>query len=624
MAVLEHVITTFADKPFRPPSPSPMSSNYSDPTSLSSAPPRSPYTMNRSATSPVAQSAASQSPNLDSFSPAAPTSRSATPSRDRLDPMFNQRYAEPSPLFAPLSPRTNGGENVTKRMDSIAPGPFDGRDDRRPGTATSRSPTRSPTHSETAPGHRRAGTQDSVQYDGAMQKQRTSQTSNASRDSAYSNRDLGQADAPAVLSPEIEGIDAFLERLEQDTLQQPRLSLENKSKSYPIRQESLGRRVPPPRPRRPSDKDLPPENMADFIPHTTNFNPPATLTRSGSDPTVRQTPVNPPAPQPSTVRSDAPSNPLHTPSDSGLSDDSYASSGFRSGASSRSSAPGSEGGHSREVSKVSRSDNIVEERPERTAGFAPRKDSRQAPPQMQDRREPGSVMRPNAPGPLPRVLSPGYPQPPRPNYSTYSDYPESPMDPAIMMGGTFNRQPRAPSPSRDPAFNLGRSPPKRISDPEPRRMTPPSKGKCRGCSEPIVGKSVKDSSGRLTGRYHKQCFACRACGDTFPTAEFYVYNNAPYCEHHYHELNGSLCRACNRGIEGQYLETDSRQKFHPRCFTCATCRIVLRDDYFEVGGRKFCGRHAQSAAAPPQNYLGPGGYRPRNVQKRRTRLMMMA
>jgi hypothetical protein len=116
---------------------------------------------------------------------------------------------------------------------------------------------------------------------------------------------------------------------------------------------------------------------------------------------------------------------------------------------------------------------------------------------------------------------------------------------------------------------------------------------------------------------------CRTCGDGFPTAEFYVYENAPYCEHHYHDLNGSLCKWCNRGIEGQYLETDAREKFHPRCFTCTTCRIPLNADYYEVNGRKFCERHGQQAAAPRPNYLGPGDYRPRNVQKRRTRLMMM-
>ncbi|KAF2126617.1 hypothetical protein P153DRAFT_378167 [Dothidotthia symphoricarpi CBS 119687] len=612
-----------ANKPFRPLSPSPTSS-YSDPRSLSPAPQRPPFSMNRSATNPMPQPTAHRSPNLlsnlDSAFPVFPVNRSATPpTQDRLDPMYNQRYAAPSPLFAPLSPRTNGGENVTRRMDNILPGPFDGRDERRPNTPASRSATPS--------GHRRTETQSSIADKGSMHKQRTSQGSNASRGSAYSNRSLNQANAAPATSPsfkeeQTDGIDEFLESLQQDTLTRPgQLNLENRSRTYPAPQENRQRREPPPRPRRPSTKDLPPQNIADFMPRANNMLPPAALSRSGSDSAARQNSAQPLALQSSTARSDAPLNPLQTPSDSGLSDDSYASSGFRSGASSRSSGPGSEGSHSREVSKISRPDEIVEQRVGRTASPVSRAETRPAPPQAQDRPEPRSYV-------IPRSLSPGYPPATAPDHL---NYPESPMDPAIMMGGTFNRQPRrpSPSPSRDPALNLGQTPPKRVSDPEPRqqetrRGTPPSKGNCRGCSEPIVGKSVKDSSGRLTGRYHKQCFACRACGDPFPTAEFYVFNNAPYCEHHYHELNGSLCRACNRGIEGQYLETDSRQKFHPRCFTCATCRVVLRDDYFEVGGRKYCGRHAQHAAAPPQNYLGPGGFRPRNVQKRRTRLMMMA
>jgi hypothetical protein len=84
-----------------------------------------------------------------------------------------------------------------------------------------------------------------------------------------------------------------------------------------------------------------------------------------------------------------------------------------------------------------------------------------------------------------------------------------------------------------------------------------------------------------------------------------------------------MCTSCDRGIEGQYLETDARTKFHPRCFTCTTCRVVLRDDYYEFNGQRYCDRHAQSAAAPPRNFLGPGGYQPR-MEKRRTRLMMMA
>ena len=161
----------------------------------------------------------------------------------------------------------------------------------------------------------------------------------------------------------------------------------------------------------------------------------------------------------------------------------------------------------------------------------------------------------------------------------------------------------------------------------------------------IEGKSVKAADGRLAGRWHKQCFVCRTCEEPFNTADFYVLNNHPYCEQHYHEKNGSLCAGCRRGIEGQYLETTSpgpngrvERKFHPRCFTCTVCRVVLSDDYFEISGRVFCERHALAAMRAQPRQMGPPGVRPGpgglmpppphgasglRAERRTTKLMMM-
>jgi hypothetical protein len=633
------------DKPFRPLEPSPMSSNYSDPRSRSpflSAGPKSPYALSRSATSPV-PSFPAPSPdlpgNMDSAFPRFPTTR-ATPTRnsppqDREKLGYRQQYPQPSPLFAPLSPRMNGGENVSKRMDSIAPGPFDSR---RPSTASApRSPVR-----EVSLGHRRTETQGSVRSNGSGSKSRTSLASNTSRGSAYSTTTNGipsrnKSGATTAMAPpplpvaaeESEGIDAFLGRLQSEAKRPGRLTEDDRSKTFPLRNESQERRAPPPRPRRPSEKDLPPANIADyktsdFAPRPSNLFPSRNPSRAQSDSGARRDSgparsLQPPPPVTTNFSTETPSGTLHTPSDSGLSDDSYASYTTRSVASSRSSPPSSVAGHSRSVSKVSRADYPVEESLQRTASPDTYANTRPPPSQPQSRRPPMSYTRPNSHEPIPQILSPGFPSP---------SALESPMDPAIQLGGFFQGRPNGQPSPQDPALVFAQSPSKRRPDSGPRqeearRPAPASKGECRGCSEPIIGKSVKDSSGRLTGRYHRACFVCRTCGDGFPTAEFYVYENAPYCEHHYHELNGSLCKWCNRGIEGQYLETDSQEKFHPRCFTCTTCRIPLNADYYEVNGRKFCERHGQQAAAPRQNYLGPGDYRPRNVQKRRTRLMMM-
>lgn len=172
-------------------------------------------------------------------------------------------------------------------------------------------------------------------------------------------------------------------------------------------------------------------------------------------------------------------------------------------------------------------------------------------------------------------------------------------------------------------LRLSPAPPGNPKYPEPsaRRPSPANKGSCRGCGEFIYGKSVSSADGRLTGRYHKQCFVCQTCQRPFPTADFYVMNNQPYCARHYHELNDSLCTNCDRGIEGQYLETEVQQKFHPHCFSCQECHIILRDDYFEFNGKTLCEQHAFGAArTSPPSSLGPGRRFP---ERRTTRLMMM-
>lgn len=184
-----------------------------------------------------------------------------------------------------------------------------------------------------------------------------------------------------------------------------------------------------------------------------------------------------------------------------------------------------------------------------------------------------------------------------------------------------------------------------------RRPTPPNKGPCRRCNETIIGKSVSSADGQLTGRYHKHCFVCSTCASPFQTQDCYVSNNKPYCARHYHELNNSICGSCDRGIEGPYLEMTSDphpvhlpvtgeqqpRKFHPHCFTCQDCHLILREDYYEWNGRVLCEAHAFAAtqrSTPPSSGflpspLGPGlapGLGPGRrhyPEKRSTRLMMM-
>lgn len=227
-----------------------------------------------------------------------------------------------------------------------------------------------------------------------------------------------------------------------------------------------------------------------------------------------------------------------------------------------------------------------------------------------------------SPGPVPTEKAHRPPPLSIPKRQDSADYPLSQSAPAQA-----NSRARAPSASgsqyspysatssRPPVPDTLRVPP----TPGSRTRSPANRPVCRGCNHIIEGKSVKASDGRLTGRWHKACFVCKSCQQPFLTADFYVINDQPYCEHHYHEENGSLCHGCHRGIEGQYLETSSTtrwgsvdKKFHPRCFTCVQCRTVLATDYFEIKGQVFCERHAlatmraQARMAPG----APGGLHP--------------
>lgn len=143
------------------------------------------------------------------------------------------------------------------------------------------------------------------------------------------------------------------------------------------------------------------------------------------------------------------------------------------------------------------------------------------------------------------------------------------------------------------------------------------KGVCRGCMNNILSgqKSVSSKDGRLTGRYHKECFTCKTCASPFATADFYVHDDQPYCSQHYHEVNGTLCTSCNKGIEGQYMETTSLtgqagRKFHLECLRCTTCRTQLSEDYFELGGKVYCEKDAFRMASGSKSQYDNAPSRP--------------
>jgi len=118
--------------------------------------------------------------------------------------------------------------------------------------------------------------------------------------------------------------------------------------------------------------------------------------------------------------------------------------------------------------------------------------------------------------------------------------------------------------------------------------------KCRRCNLPIEKQAVSSSDGQLKGKYHRDCFNCHSCHKLFPDKTFYVFDGKPFCDYHYHKMNGSLCAApiCGRPIEGPCAVSHAGDKYHPEHFVCQYARCTERlEEYWEMGGRMLCEKH---------------------------------
>ena len=638
------------------PSPKPIISRSASP-SLSSSNRKSPFQKpSRSATTPLVMGPPSPDITIsqDCAFPPFPTvkSRSTTPTTP-VETTFSFPQSKPldrtEPVsgYAPLSPQSIGGGSVLQRMDSIAPGPFKLNEKGQP-RQSGHKKTSSMSSSQdfirpVSSGGSKTHTQRPSTSSSNYTRNHSYSASNASASSRYTF-DRNREEVPTIpaMPPPPRQPSHPDTTLSVENGQRPIASdfdfgtfgQERRSNTFPKEEDSSTRTEDQAsfhrRPSEPSPKvHKPRPSLAAAamqplheIGSTSSFNPSksirgrknsqtadraaaaATRARSASRGDARddqRLQGAPPVPLPTNAQTSDQVNPYHTPNESTSSNDSF-SSGVKSG-SSRSSPPLNDSpqrsnGHS-DNNRINNMFNgfqfdvdtgpAFEEPPLR------REDSENGPLKPRPTNAHGDIRQPS---PTPPEDVPANTPPISPDeYFVSSVAPQS------------NNLRVSPVPPAQPQYR----------HPSPRRRTTGSKGNCRGCGELIKGKSVSSADGRLTGRYHKQCFVCKTCQAPFQTADFYVMNNHPYCGRHYHELNNSLCTKCDRGIEGQYLETEQRLKFHPHCFSCQECHRILRDDFFEWNGRTLCEQHAFRAAQQPSS-LGPGRRYP---ERRTTRLMMM-
>ncbi|OWB82982.1 hypothetical protein B5S33_g1611 [[Candida] boidinii] len=147
-------------------------------------------------------------------------------------------------------------------------------------------------------------------------------------------------------------------------------------------------------------------------------------------------------------------------------------------------------------------------------------------------------------------------------------------------------------------------------------------GPCRRCHNEITGKqkSIWSKDFQLSGQWHRKCFLCYTCNTPFRRGEScYVFEDKPYCETHFHELNGTICKICGKGVEGECLENEIGEIFHSSCLTCHYCNNVIKSDYFVYSNHILC----ENDAIKQSKLLKENGGVDDKVSRRRTKFLYL-
>lgn len=158
---------------------------------------------------------------------------------------------------------------------------------------------------------------------------------------------------------------------------------------------------------------------------------------------------------------------------------------------------------------------------------------------------------------------------------------------------------------------------------------PAGRGPCRVCHEVVdprakgSQKAVYSKTDELSGQWHRGCFSCSYdnCDVKFSKHVIcYALLDNGFCHQHYHSLNGTLCQTCNLGIEGECIENDMKQKWHPACLTCSKCHRGITTDYYAVEGQVMCENDAKKVIGEMRSN---GLLTADKFEKRRTRMLFI-
>eukprot|EP00457_Paulinella_chromatophora_P005719 gb/GEZN01005736.1/.p1 GENE.gb/GEZN01005736.1/~~gb/GEZN01005736.1/.p1 ORF type:complete len:524 (-),score=104.11 gb/GEZN01005736.1/:76-1647(-) len=119
---------------------------------------------------------------------------------------------------------------------------------------------------------------------------------------------------------------------------------------------------------------------------------------------------------------------------------------------------------------------------------------------------------------------------------------------------------------------------------------------CEKCKRRIDGQVFE----ALDKKYHLECFVCVE-GDhqIGEGVNFHVHDSKVYCPQHFEELFLQRCGTCNKMIKGQYVKVLDKH-FHPQCWKCEQCSIVITSDNCgQHNGKFYCRKCVDSVSIAP-------------------------
>lgn len=109
-------------------------------------------------------------------------------------------------------------------------------------------------------------------------------------------------------------------------------------------------------------------------------------------------------------------------------------------------------------------------------------------------------------------------------------------------------------------------------------------GDCGKC-----GLAVKGAASLVKGvHFHPDCHACDDCKKPLGSQQFFIIKGKNYCMN---DKNKYLerCQSCHEYIESNAIRVKGTDNaYHPDCFVCTKCGIVLHGKFFTVENETLC------------------------------------